>query len=199
MDEVREFCRRVLGADAPADEAAQEALASGAAERLDLLAAAARACRARAEATAPYSPPVAGDGAAGSSLAVSIALELALASSKLPERHREVLALRELLRLSHDQIARVMGIDAAAVAPLLARARLRLRAERRGGDPGPDAGCGERDRALRVLVRRHDSEPLSAEDDAWLLAHLGSCDECSRAHGALLEASVCYRAWRQVP
>ena len=45
----------------------------------------------------------------------------------LNERQREVLALRELLRLSYDQIAYVLAIEPAAVAPLLARARLRLR------------------------------------------------------------------------
>ncbi len=122
---------------------------------------------------------------------------MARAASSLPERHREALALRDSLRLSHAAIARAMGIEPAAVAPLLARARLQLRAERRGS--AIDAGgqpCSERDRAWRLLALRQDSEPLGADDDAWLHAHLDSCAGCRRAHAAMLEASACYRAWR---
>jgi hypothetical protein len=85
-----------------------------------------------------------------------------------------------------------MEIEQVAVGPLLARARLRLRSERRGTEI---AGCEDRERALRVLASRQDSEPLSHEDDEWLLAHLADCKSCEMAHGAMLEASVCYRAW----
>ena len=106
-----------------------------------------------------------------------------------------MLALRELLRLSYEQIGRVMVIDAAAVAPLLARSRLRLRAERRGSAGEATAGCPDSDRALRIMACRQDSEPLSHEDNEWLLAHLARCAECEMAHAAMLEASVCYRAW----
>ncbi len=82
----------------------------------------------------------------------------------------------------------------AAAAPLLARARLRLRSERRDtAEPGSD--CAERDRSLRALACRQDSEPLSVEDDAWLREHLAGCVGCEMAHAAMLEASVCYRAW----
>jgi hypothetical protein len=119
---------------------------------------------------------------------------MAAATAGLPERHREALALRESLRLSHDQLAKVMGIDPAAVAPLLARARLALREQRRGV-PSGSGTCGDRDRALRSLARRQDSEPLTGDDDEWLLAHLGTCEECNRAHAAMIEASACYRAW----
>ena len=122
---------------------------------------------------------------------------MADATSRLPERHREALALRESLRLSHGQIAQAMGIEPAAVAPLLGRARLQLRAERRGGAidaSGPP--CGERERAWRLLALRQDSEPLGADDDAWLHGHLDGCEDCRRAHAAMLEASACYRAWR---
>jgi hypothetical protein len=192
VDEVLEFCRRVLGDGAPASEAAHEAMSQGKASRLDQLAAAARACRARAEHAAepPGEPPT-----TELSLAEAVAQELAIATAKLPERQREALAFRELLGLSHQQIAGAMEIEPAAVAPLLSRARLRLRAERRGGGPW-GTECDERDRALRALARRLDSEPLTAEDDRWLLSHLAQCTGCSQAHAAMLEASVCYRAWR---
>jgi hypothetical protein len=70
-----------------------------------------------------------------------------------------------------------------------------LRAERRGTDVGAGADCEERDRALRLLAARQDSEPMSGEDDEWLLAHLAACPSCETAHAAMLEAAVCYRAW----
>jgi DNA-directed RNA polymerase specialized sigma24 family protein len=189
MDEVYEFCRRVLGAGATADEAAAEALAEPGRGRVELLAVAARACRARADAA----PVTNGAPVSGHTLAESVALEVAEAVARLPERHREALALREALRLSHDQIAAVMDLDPAAVAPLLARARLQLREERRH-TPLASATCRDRDRSLRALARRLDSEPLTADDDEWLFVHLGACEECAQAHAAMVEASVCYRA-----
>lgn len=194
MDEVLELCRRVLGDGDPAEQAAAAAHIRPTSDRLELLTVAAGECRARADAEngSPAEIP-AGNTAPG--LAPAVARELAAATQRLPERQREVLALRELLRLSYEQIARVMDVDVTAIAPLLARSRLRLRAERRGsGMPGA-ATCHEHDRALRILACRQDSEPLTREDDEWLLAHLASCSECGMAHAAMLEASVCYRAW----
>src|SRR5947209_8429582 len=99
-------------------------------------------CRDRPDPPPPARPA---PGAAGD-LAGNVAAEMAYANARLPERQREALALRELLRLSYADIAIVMGIEAAAVAPLLARARLRLRAERREVDAVlteacPDAGA----------------------------------------------------------
>jgi hypothetical protein len=189
MDEVHEFCLRVLGPGADADEAAREAQSEPRGSRVALLSAAARACRARAVgyAAAPE------NGSAPLDLAGAVDEEIRRAVARLPERQREALALREVLRLSHEQIAKVMGIDGAAVAPLLARARLRLRELRRDA-PAATGACDQRDRALRALARRQDSEPLTGDDDEWLFAHLGSCQECDRAHAAMIEASVCYRA-----
>jgi RNA polymerase sigma-70 factor (ECF subfamily) len=128
-------------------------------------------------------------------LAENVRAELTAAVARLPERQREVLALREALRLSYADIATVMGVDAAAVVPLLARARLRLRAARRGAAVVPVERCADSDRALRVIARGVDSEPLAAEDEDWLHRHLADCETCEMAHGAMLEASACYRAW----
>ena len=195
MDEVLELCRRVLGDGNEAEQVATAARAEQTHDRIALLAAAARACRERPEkengasATDPHAD--ASDG-----LADAVAQELASATARLPEREREALALRELLRLSYEQISSVMGLQTAAVAPLLARARLRLRAERRGSvGVSANATCAEHERSLRILACRQDSEPLSHEDDEWVLAHLAGCPECATAHAAMLEASVCYRAW----
>jgi Sigma-70, region 4 len=192
MDEMQEFCLRVLGDPELAAEAAGKARGGAGSDRIETLAAAARACRELAERAGQPPQPA---GAVGDGLSAAVARELALASAKLPERQREALALRELLGLSHRQLAAVMGIEATAVAPLLARARLRLRSERRGTAGEPSTECEGRERALRVLACRQDSEPVSSEDDAWLLEHLASCRGCEMAHAAMLEASVCYRAW----
>jgi hypothetical protein len=91
-----------------------------------------------------------------------------------------------------------MRIEATAVAPLLARARLRLRRELRGG-PDAASDCAERDRSQRALAMRQDGELSDEPENAWLLEHLGTCEPCTRAHAAMLEASVCYRGWRADP
>jgi Sigma-70, region 4 len=196
MDDVLEFCRRILGHGPLADEAAEAARAEAPdeADRVSLLKAAARATRERAR-QAEQSPPWVGE---QTELGRAIAEELAQATARLPERQREALALRELLRLSHEQTAAVLEIEPAAVASLLARARLRLRAERRGTAAALE-GCPDHERALRCMTCRLDSEPLSAGDDDWLIQHLGECEACNQAHAAMLEASICYRAWRGRP
>jgi hypothetical protein len=192
MDELHGFCVRMLGSGDAAQAAEQAARSAGHGDGVDSLAAAAAACRAHDEAGVPLASerrdPEEG-------LAGAIARELALATAKLPERQREALALRELLGLPHGQIARVVGVEHVAVAPLLARARLRLRAELRG-DGEPRAECLERDRALRTIALRQDAEDVAAADDDWLVEHLGHCAGCAQAHSAMLEASVCYRAWQ---
>jgi hypothetical protein len=198
VDEVQEFCRRVLGPGPAADEAAAQARGVQTDDRVELLATAARACRARAERPDLSAAAVAEPAShAQHGLAEAVARELAGATAALPERQREGLALRELLRLSYEQIAQVMDIEQAAVAPLLARGRLRLRVERRGSALPTTAPCDDGERALRLLALRQDSEPLSGDEDEWLLTHLSSCSACEVAHAAMLEASVCYRAWPQ--
>lgn len=193
---MHEFCRRVLGGEAAAAGAALEARSGVSTERIELLTAAARACRARADAPDADRGATA-EGATGDlGLSAAVARELAHANGALPERQREALALRELLRLSYEQISQVMGVEAAAVAALLARGRLALRVQRRGATPQTGPECAQHERALRVLAHRQDSEPLSGEDDRWMLDHLGVCPRCIAAHAAMLEASACYRAWR---
>jgi DNA-directed RNA polymerase specialized sigma24 family protein len=186
-DELGEFCLRVLGPGEQAEDAADEARrAAQGAERLELLAAAAAACRSRAGDEPPPQAAPAGD------LASAVRAEVEQATAKLPERQREALALREALGLGHDEIAAVMRIDPAAVAPLLSRARLRLREERRGAPAGLGE-CPDRERALRLLAMRQDAEPADADDADWILTHIGECEDCGAAHAAMLEASVCYR------
>jgi RNA polymerase sigma factor (sigma-70 family) len=191
MDELHGFCVRLLG-DGEAAQAAERAGRDAAdGDRLRGLAAAAAACRSREDARVP----TAEDGAETATLAEAVAGELARATAHLPERQREALALRELLGLSHAEVGKVAGLHPTAVAPLLARSRLKLRAALRGEGPGMPP-CDERERALRTIALRQDGEPVSDADEDWLIEHLGHCVGCGRAHSAMLEASACYRAWR---
>jgi Sigma-70, region 4 len=193
MEELQEFCARVLGHGDAAAQAALQAGAVAGGDRVERLSAAAAACR-TAE---PEHPEAPGQPAAAEPerLAQTVARELAYATAQLPQRQREALVLRELLRLSHEQMASVIGIQPAAAAPLLARARLALRAQLRGAGERV-AECPERDRSLASITRRQDAESLSEAEDSWLLEHLGNCAACTAAHAAMLEASVCYRAWQ---
>jgi hypothetical protein len=133
-------------------------------------------------------------GPARESLLSAVARELKRATAALPERHREALDLRERAALDYQQISAATGVAAPAVPLLLARARLRLRDQLRGVAASSAPPCGERQRALRSLAMRQDGEPISDADAEWLVDHLGECDSCSRAHAAMLEASLCYRA-----
>jgi RNA polymerase sigma factor (sigma-70 family) len=198
MDELQGFCVRMLGPGEAADAAQRTGRDAAQGDRVRALAAAAVACREQLPdgAGEPQgdtdSAPAASEPA---SLAEAVAREVAHATAELPERQREALALRELIRLPYDEIGAVVGLDPSAVGPLLARARLRLRVALRGeGVPMPP--CDERERALRTIARRQDGQPVSEADEDWLIEHLGHCVGCARAHSTMLEASACYRAWR---
>lgn len=196
MDEVYEYCVRMLGAGALAIHASHEAFVTGGTDRIDRLTGAVQACRSRAEEAAAAGSGVAGIGDGSATLADSVAREVADANAQLPLDQREALALRDLVGLSHEQLALVLQISPYAAGMLVARARLAVRARRRGVDEEPDESCADRERALTLMVRRQDREAVASEDEDWLLSHLGSCESCRRVHAAMLEASVCYRAWR---
>jgi hypothetical protein len=192
MEELRVFCVRMLGDTDAAGEAERAARGAGHGDRVQGLRAAVAACRAHVSDGTPAHPA---DPVDAPDLAAAVAGELSAATAQLPERQREALALRELLGLSHDELGAVVGLDPVAVGPLLARARLRLRTALRGEGP-PLPPCDERERALRTISLRQDGEEVPAPDEDWLLEHLGHCVGCARSHSAMLEAAVCYRAWR---
>lgn len=125
--------------------------------------------------------------------------EIRLANERLPERQREVLALRELEELSYDEIAAIMGMNRNSVAQLISRARLNLRAELRGAAlESIPAAAPECERALPLIARRDDGELGAGEELAWLDSHLGRCDGCRLRREAMQEAGVSYRAWAPV-
>jgi len=196
MDELEEFCARMLGDGDAGVAIARAAREAGGDDRIETLRHAVADCRAElasgavipAVATAP-------DRDGGGGLSQAVADELEAASGRLAPREHEALALRELLRLSHGQLADVSGIEPDAVAPLLANSRLALRSELRG-TPIPTGGCAERELTLRIATLRQDGEPVAPANDDWFVEHLGVCATCGQAHTAMLEASVCYRGWR---
>jgi hypothetical protein len=202
MDELTRFCVRMLG-DGPAARTAEETARSGdETDRSAMFRATVTAVRQGSEPAGEPAPnaPSATDPADDDrptdpdGLPEAIARELAAAAGGLPLAQREALALRELLRLSYDEVAEATGVAPDDVAMLLAHARLDLRTQLRGAGATQPA-CDERERALRTIARRQDGEEVLAADDDWLIEHLGHCRGCRQAHAAMLEASACYRAW----
>ena len=189
MDEVQLLCGRLLADPLVAAEVATQARAGVPTDRLATLRAALIACRGHHEHADRAARADVDDG-----LAAAVAGELAQACGRLPVRDRELLALRELLGLSHDEIGVLLDLDQDAVAGALAQASVGLRTQLRGpGQPVPP--CAERDRALRAIARRHDETPVSESENDWLIAHLASCRGCAQAHAAVLEGAACYGAW----
>jgi RNA polymerase sigma-70 factor (ECF subfamily) len=117
------------------------------------------------------------------------------AHAKLAPRQREVLALRELEQLPYERIGEVVGLNANAVAQLISRARIRLRELISGGQlESIAASSPECERALPLLAREQDAEPVDSEDTRWLGAHVSACETCRLRRAAMQEAGVSYRA-----
>jgi RNA polymerase sigma-70 factor (ECF subfamily) len=131
-------------------------------------------------------------------LAGSQEVAVQAASRRLPERQREVLALRELDGLSYDEIAGVMEMKSNAVAQLISRARIALRKEMRAGAAASvafvSADC---ERAHGELACRQDGQETGF-DSQWLDVHLALCSNCQVAAEEMAEAGVSYRAWAPV-
>jgi RNA polymerase sigma factor (sigma-70 family) len=118
------------------------------------------------------------------------------ANGRLAQRQREVLALRELVELSYDEIAGLMDLHRNSVAQLISRARIKLRDELRGtGLAAVAAASPECERALPLIAARQDGQLHDAGDRTWLTEHLGACDTCRVAQEATEEAGISYRAW----
>jgi RNA polymerase sigma factor (sigma-70 family) len=117
------------------------------------------------------------------------------AHARLPERQREVLALRELEGLSYEEIAEVMELKPNAVAQLISRARIKLaelvRSDALASVASASPDC---DRALPLLACEQDRQKLAGEESNWLLAHLRDCAVCQVRESAMQEAGVSYRS-----
>ena len=191
MDELHEYCARMLGDRDAAARVANDARRSGGPERLRELDYAVRACRIAGENRPRPEVPA----PAGRQLATAVSAELSRAAASLPQREQEALALRELLRLSH--YGNCGGDRDQAVRGGSPSGRLPAAPARRATGTGHGHRRMPRARAtLRTVTVRQDSEPVPAADDDWLIEHLGHCAGCGRAHAALHEGSVRYRGWR---
>ncbi len=134
-----------------------------------------------------------------SALLASFQEDVRAASARLPDRHREVLALRELDEHSYDDIAEIMEMNRNSVAQLISRARIKLRDELRGSALAAIAvSSPECERALPLISMRQDGQLTDVEDRAWLEAHVGACDTCRVSVEAIEEAGVSYRVWAPV-
>jgi len=120
--------------------------------------------------------------------------EIRAANAALPERQREVLALREVEDLSYDEIAEIMEMNRNSVAQLISRARINLRDALRGTALASIAtSSADCERALELLAVEQDGQ---ADADAdWLADHMILCETCRLSREAMEEAGVSYRAW----
>ncbi|MFY9265278.1 MAG: sigma-70 family RNA polymerase sigma factor [Solirubrobacterales bacterium] len=115
------------------------------------------------------------------------------ANARLPEKQREVLALREVAELSYDDIATTMEMNPNAVAQLISRARLNFFKQMRDASvvipPLDETG----ERAIALAAARQDGQIAPDELD-WLEQHLLT-DEASRINvEAMHESTRIYRA-----
>jgi RNA polymerase sigma factor (sigma-70 family) len=112
------------------------------------------------------------------------------ANERLPVRQREVLVLREVEGLSHEQIGEHMGLTPNAVAQLSWRARVNLREQVRADALRSIAPASiECEEALALLTLLEDG-PLRPARQAWLDAHLEDCSRCSANRAAMAEAGA---------
>src|SRR5918996_2349186 len=126
--------------------------------------------------------------------------EIRLANLAIPERQREVLALRELEELSYDEIAEIMDMNRNSVAQLISRARINLRDALRGTALASIAASSpDCERALPLIALEQDGQLDEGSNDAgWLGEHLMHCHSCRLGRDAMQEAGVSYRAWAPI-
>ncbi|MFY9487436.1 MAG: sigma-70 family RNA polymerase sigma factor [Solirubrobacterales bacterium] len=115
------------------------------------------------------------------------------ANARLPEKQREVLALREVAELSYDDIATTMEMNPNAVAQLISRARVNFFKQMRDASvvipPLDETG----ERAIALAAARQDGQIAPDELD-WLQQHLLT-NEASRINvEAMHESTRIYRA-----
>jgi DNA-directed RNA polymerase specialized sigma24 family protein len=176
------FCARMLDTHEEAAEATQETFKSlleelPALEGRDVnfvacaLTSARNCCRERIDGRRPRSAPL------------------------VSERERAVLALRELERLSYEQIGELLGMSGNGVAQLIARARTTLGEQFHAGIPRSGVGASpECARALPLLARVQDAQRRSAQDFDWLQRHIAACEACQLSRISMREAGESYRA-----
>jgi RNA polymerase sigma factor (sigma-70 family) len=129
----------------------------------------------------------------------ALQMQVQAANAQLPDRQREVLALREVEELSYDEIAEIMDMNRNSVAQLISRARINLRDVLRGDALASIARSSEAcQKALPLIAMQQDRQLADAKDADWLKSHLAGCETCKVAVEAMTEAGLSYRAWAPV-
>ena len=188
------FSHRVLGEPGQAADAARDAFLQARAElpRLDRERAGFRLAVLRAARTASFAALADADRSAPRG-------RLSAASARLRPQQRAALALSGLERLSHAEIAAVLGVAAQSVSALLARARLRLHDELHGTALAAAAArrpdCED---VLPLLAAAADGE-LDAAEAAWADPHVDRCPTCVATIAAMAETAATYAAWSPAP
>lgn len=185
--DVFNFCLRVASSREVAAAATEAAFLEVRRDRADLVALLAAARRGSAPAVEP---------GAGHDPASNSPLEVVGASARLEPRYREVLALRELVGCTYEEMGRIVDADRATVAELLWQARLELRDELEGStlrSIAPVASSCRR--ALALIAMSSDGELHDPDEQAWLQRHLRTCGKCRLSREAARQASAAYREW----
>jgi RNA polymerase sigma factor (sigma-70 family) len=129
----------------------------------------------------------------------ALQVQVQAANAQLPERQREVLALREVEELSYDEIAEIMEMNRNSVAQLISRARINLRDVLVGDALASIATTSKAcERALPLIAMQQDGQLKNDKDADWLDTHLADCETCKVAVEAMSEAGLSYRAWAPV-
>ena len=129
--------------------------------------------------------PAAGQGPEKQVMSEEISSNVRSTLQQLPERHRNILVLREMYAFPYQEIAEIMELTRSNAKVLAHRARelfshsygIQLMLEQPTGD------CQEFAQLVHDL---HDAEPLGKRERA-LKRHLKSCEHCQERHGSLLE------------
>ncbi len=119
--------------------------------------------------------------------------QVRFANDKLAPRQRQALALRELGELSYREIAKELDLSENAVAQLISRARLRLRAEIRGMAAPVKQKSTNCLKAV-LLISKHLDGELEEIERTWLDSHIASCERCRESLDDVEEAGAMYRS-----
>ncbi len=126
----------------------------------------------------------------------SLQASVVKANRVLPVDQREILALRGLSRLDHNDLATLLRADPTVLAAVLAQARLMLRDAMRGSSIASEAlTTPEARQAIALAALRQDGQLRGAEARLTLARWLEGGDERRSVVDALEEAGLSYRAW----
>lgn len=119
------------------------------------------------------------------------------AVARLHPRHRKLLALGDGSGLSCAGMAAMLGEPVRSVAASLARARLGLAGELRGG-ARPELAVADECATVSALFVLRDAGELGSSEEEDLARHIRSCAACAARARASTEARTAYAQWLDV-